>query len=196
MSLPTIAEVIHALKLAGVTGVEEYGDKLRQNRKIPTVYEDLLAEAYAALMFKGAEFKVLMRDSPDLSLIYNGEQIGAEVKRFHRKKQDDIDEQRMRDDFVSYGDTVPTEGVPAWLQVAQVALKKSSQLFADLPNILVIQSSSPHCIEDAEIMFAVNAINDRIAAGENGDIRRLNGIVLMSLEYNVALVSCQLCIVV
>lgn len=110
----------------GIKGVQEYCEKLAPNWKTPAVYRDLLSEAYAALMFVRSSFGVTMRESPDLRLDRGGHTLGAEVKRFHRKLQDDIDDQRMQKGFTRYGDTVPTEGKEGWEQVAEVAEKKFS----------------------------------------------------------------------
>ena len=163
--------------------MQEYCEKLAHNWKTPAVYRDLLSEAYAALMFARSGFEVVMRESPDLRLDYNGQVLGAEVKRFHRKQQDDIDDQRMQKEFTRYGDTVPTERKEAWKQVGEVAVKKSSQLWAGLPNVLVIESSSPNCVKNIEILTAVNSLGDQNARGIVGDIGRLNGIVFISLDY-------------
>ncbi|MBW8003443.1 MAG: hypothetical protein FVQ80_15755 [Planctomycetes bacterium] len=184
--LPTVTDIRNALNAAGVQGVQGYCDKLEPNWRTPAVYRDLFSEAYAALMFARSGFEVQMGESPDLVLKHDGQSLGAEVKRFHRKQQDDIDDQRMQEELTEYGNTVPTEGKEAWFQVEEVALKKSSQLRTGIPNILVIESSSPNCIEETEILSAVKLIDNRIARGIVGDIGRLNGIVFMSIEYSIS----------
>ncbi len=123
-----VTYIRNALDFAGVHGVQGYCDKLEPNRITPSVYRDHLSEAYAALMFARFGFEVQMRESPDLILEHNGVSLGAEVKRFQRKEQDDIDDKRMQEEFIEYGETVSTEGEEAWIQVKKVILKKSSQL--------------------------------------------------------------------
>jgi hypothetical protein len=184
----SVEEIRKLLEGEGVRGVREYCKRLKAQRKNSSVYRDLLSEAYAALMFARSGFEVTMRDCPDLRLYCKGVVVGAEVKRFRRKEQDDIDERRMEEaqDFVTYGDTVPTEGKEAWRQVEDVAVRKCSQLWSELPNVLVIQSSSPNCIEDTEVLMAVNSLADRDTAGDSGDTGKLNGILFMSLEYNIS----------
>lgn len=184
----SVEEIRKLLEAEGVRAVQEYCERLKAQRKNSSVYRDLLSEAYAALMFARSDFEVKMRDRPDLRLDCKGVVFGAEVKRFRRKEQDDIDERRMEEaqDFVSYGDTVPTEGKEAWRQVEDVAVRKCSQLWSGFPNVLVIQSSSPHCVEDTEVLTAVNSLADRHATGDSGDMGKLNGILLMSLEDNIS----------
>lgn len=135
-------------------------------------------------MFARSGFEVQMRESPDLILRHDGESLGAEVKRFQRKEQDYIDDERMQVEFIEYGETVSTEGEEAWVQVEKVILKKSSILISGIPNILVIESSSPNCIEKSEILFAVKSISNQIKHWKAGDIGRLNGIIFMSNGYN------------
>lgn len=191
----TVEEIAKLLQEESVKSVQKYCDKLRPNWKNCSGYRDLLSEAYAALMFARSGFNVEMRESPDLRLEYRGLVIGAEVTRFRRKVQDGIDDQRMKgadDSFekmhnllAKYGDTVPTEGKKAWEQVEEVAKKKCSQLCTGIPNVLVIESSSPNCIEDTEIQPAVDSLTDQNASGIIGDTGKLNGIVFLSLQYNV-----------
>ncbi len=179
-----VTYIRNALDAAGVHGVQGYCDKLEPNSKTSSVYRDHLSEAYAALMFARFGFEVQMRESPDLILEHNGVSLGAEVKRFQRKEQDDIDDKRMQEEFIEYGETVSTEDDEAWIQVEKVILKKSSKLLSGIPNILVIESSSPNCIEKSEILFAVNSIAKQINNCSTMNIGRLNGIVFMSNGYN------------
>ena len=83
-------------------------------------------------MFLRNGWHVEMRERPDLMLERDGDIIYAEVKHFHRKLQDQLDEQAMnaetQDDLLMpIGDTVDLEGAPAWRQIADVAAKKISQ---------------------------------------------------------------------
>ena len=183
---PTVAEIRKLLESEGVKGVATYCDKLAPNLKTPSVYRDLLSEAYAALMFVRSGFDVTMRESPDLQVDYSGCIMGVEVKRFHRKHQNNLDDQSMEREFTQYGNTVPTEGKEAWEQVREVAEKKSTQLLDGVPNVLTIESSSPNCIEDAEILFAASDLSANNSRGISGDIGKLNGFVFMSLEYNIS----------
>ena len=186
--LPIVTDIRNALDAAGVQGVQGYCDKLGPNRRTPDVYRDRLSEAYAALMFARFGFEVQMGESPDLVLKHNGQSLGAEVKRFRRKEQDDIDYKKMHTEITEYGETVHTaECKEAWLQVEEVVLKNSSQLLTGLPNIFVIESSSPNCIEETEILFAVKSIDNMNKCWVTGDTGRLNGIVFMSNELNIIL---------
>jgi len=184
----SVEEIRQLLEMEQIKGIAGYCKKLEPNIKTSSVYRDLLSEAYAALMFARTGFAVTMRESPDLMLDYSGNEIGAEVKRFQRKVQDEIDDLKMHvgDDFVDYGDTVATEGKKAHRQVIDVATKKTSQLVDGIPNIVVIESSSPNCIEDTEVSFAASELSANNSRGFSGDIGRLNGIALMSLEYNLS----------
>ena len=130
-----------------------------------------------------------MRESPDLALRFNNEQFYAEVKHFKEKEQDRIDDAKMSepgDELVPYGDTVPLEGKPAWEQVYDVAVEKINQYKEHAPNILVIESSSD-CIEDTEIPTAINMINEDVRSGKRPGFAKLNGILLISLDwYNIS----------
>lgn len=186
--LHSVAEIRGLLKAEGILGVSEYCDRLKSQMQNVESYRDLLAEAYAALTFARSQFKVTMRDCPDLKLEFNGSTVGAEVKRFRRKEQDDIDDRRMEDanDFIEYGNTLSTEGQEAWEQIEDVLVKKCSQLWSGFPNVVVILSSSPHCIEETEVMLAVNSMSDRRTPSNSQELGRLNGVVFMSLEYNIS----------
>ncbi|HWQ69608.1 MAG TPA: hypothetical protein VN494_06610 [Patescibacteria group bacterium] len=77
---------------------------------------DLHSEALAAPMFAGSGFSVEMGDSPNLLLLRDGCILGAEVKHFRLKKQDEMDDARLRaadGSLVKYGDTLPSGGTTA-----------------------------------------------------------------------------------
>ncbi len=180
------SEIRELLEAEGILGVPEYCKRLQSQVHTVQSYRDLLSEAYAALTFARSRFTVTMRDRPDLKLEFNGSTIGAEVKRFRRREQDDIDDRRMEeaDEFIEYGRTVSTEGQEAWEQIEDVLVKKCSQLWPELPNVIVILSSSPHCIDDLYVESAVNTLSDRRVPGNSADLGRLNGVVFLSPEYN------------
>ncbi len=177
-----------SLEKAHVKGIPEYIKKLQDNSNSAN-FEDFRLEGKAALMFKQAGFDVTMRESPDLALRFNNEQFYAEVKHFKEKEQDRIDDAKMSepgDELVPYGDTVPLEGKPAWEQVYDVAVEKINQYKEHAPNILVIESSSD-CIEDTEIPTAINMINEDVRSGKRPGFAKLNGILLISLDwYNIS----------
>ena len=132
-------------------------------------------------MFLHHGFKVTMRDSPDLYIQMFGEALYAEVKHFHEKQQDIIDEQKMResDDLVMVGNTIPLEGSAPWEQVAQVAIKKAAQYMRDAPNILVIETDS-NSVKGITLQTAVNIFDEKSrASGESSPLRRLNGFILI-----------------
>lgn len=179
------------LRVAGVKGVDTFVLKLVQNSGVATVARDIRSEGLAAWMFAAAGFSVEMSDSPDLLLSLDGCCLGAEVKHFRLKGQDQIDDARLRAApatgfLVEYGDTMSSEGKAAWDQVVSVADAKAHQYRSDTPNILVIHSSSSHCIGDGEVRTAANILNERIVPGGAPPLLALNGLLLMSPEYNVA----------
>jgi len=172
------------LEKAGVQGILEYKQRLMNNSE-NTNFEDFLLEGRSALMFRKAGFSVTLRDAPDLALEFNNEQLYAEVKHFRLKEQDMDDDARMNesgDILVPYGDTVPLEGKPTWEQVYNVAKDKISQYKENVPNILVIESSSSNCIDDVIIPTAVNMVDKAVCSGECSSFSRLNGILLVSLD--------------
>ena len=182
-------EMRRLLASEGVVGVEEYCEKLRSQSHNPDGYMDLLAEGYSALTFARSRFRVTMRDSPDLKLELNSTTIGAEVKRFRRKVQDDIDDKQMQeeeDHLILYGDTLLSEGQKAWEQVEDVVKKKCLQLWSGTANVVVILSFSSNCIEDVEVMTAVHAISESQTSDSYGELSRLNGVVFLSLAYNIS----------
>ncbi len=175
------------LEKAHVCGISEYIKKLQDNSNSEN-FDDFILEGRASLMFSKAGFCVTLRDSPDLALKFNNEQLYAEVKHFRLKKQDQIDEVNMTstpdDILVPIGDTVP----PAWEQVYDVAKneKKIKQYKEHAPNILVIESSSD-CIDDLNIPTAIDMINKDVRSGKCPGLAKLNGILLTSLDwYNIS----------
>jgi hypothetical protein len=175
------------LERAGATNISIYIEKLCANCTNHDHFEDLLFEGRTALMLLMKGFSVDMRESPDLSVQLAGDQFYAEVKHFRLKEQDKLDEANMRateDLLVPYGDTVPSEGEAAWVQVVNVAKSKTKQYRENSPNILVIGSSSPHCIDDVIIPTAINIIAEEMCKGKCVELNRLNGILLISHECN------------
>ena len=176
------------LEKAGVQGVPEYKQRLMANSASDN-FKDFLLEGRAALMLRQAGFGVTLREAPDLALEFNSEQLYAEVKHFRLKKQDLIDNAKMSEPgniLVAYGDTVPLEGKPAWEQVYNVAKSKISQYKLHAPNILVIESSSPNCIDDLVIPTAVDVINKDVYSGKCPGLGKLNGILLVSDWFNIS----------
>jgi len=170
-----------SLEKAHVKGIPEYIKKLQDNSNSEN-FEDFLLEGRAALMFKKAGFDVTMRDSPDLALRFNNEQLYAEVKHFRMKEQDRIDDAKMSepgDYLVPYGDT-------AWEQVYDVAKHKTERYKEHAPYILVIESSS-NCVEDGDVLTAINTINEDIRSGKCPGFAKLNGILLITVDwYNIS----------
>ena len=124
-------------------------------------------------MFARAGCSVTIRkraEPPDLALRFNNEQFYAEVKHFRLKKQD------------QYSDTVP----PAWEQVYNVAKDKTKQYKEHFSNILVIENNDDR-IEELDIPTAIDRINQDVRSGECPGFARLNGILLISLDwYNIS----------
>ncbi len=177
-----------SLEKAHVEGVPEYIKRLQNNSSNDDVFQDLLLEGTAALMFNKAGLGVTMRESPDLALRFNNEQFYAEVKHFRFKKQDRIDAAKMSepgDELELYGDTVPLEGKCAWEQVYGVAKKKIDQYKEQALNILVIESSSTS-IEEPEILTARNKINEDVRSCKCPGLAKLNGILLTSDWNNIS----------
>lgn len=183
-----IANVCADLEKAGVQGVSEYKRRLMGNSE-STKFEDYLLEGRAALMFRKAGFGVILREAPDLAIEFDSEQLYAEVKHFRLKTQDLDDDAKMKEpgEFsVPYGDTVPTEGKPAWEQVFDVSKRKISQYKENVPNILVIESNSD-CIDDLITHDAVDMVDEAICSGECPGLGRLNGILFVSPDsYNIS----------
>lgn len=174
------------LKKAGVKAVDAFAEKIR-NQKSPENLESLICEARVALMFRSAGFTVTMQDRPDLVLELAGSRVYVEVKHFRMKEQDKTDESELLKPLESdlsvlgrYGDTTKTEGKPAWQQIVDVARKKIGQYGTDAPNILVIFSSSPHCVGDAEMISAAHELDDEVADCRTPGLERLSGLMLIA----------------
>lgn len=183
--IPTL--ILDRLAAARVLGIEGFRAKLVPNAINAANYRDLVSEACAALTFAEAGFVVELRDSPDLRLDLHGQTLFAEVKHFRRKRQDDIDDQRLRNAsgrVVRYGDTVPLEAMAAAEQVVAVARRKASQMPLDAANILVLESSSTNCVEECEIADAIGIIDEIVATDAEEPLRRLNGILFLSPSYS------------
>jgi len=182
-----ISEHLTKLEKTGAQNVSYYAEKLEKN-KHSEVIEDLLFEGRAALMFLRYGFSVTMRESPDLNIVLKNYQFYAEVKHFRLKDQDLIDKQNMaayKMRLVSIGNTKPTETNNAWDQVVDVAIAKAKILVENVPNILVIGSSSPNCVDDSIVPTAINIISEKIRNSDCPNLDRLNGILLVSPEYNL-----------
>ncbi len=167
-----------------ITGLSEYLHKLQNNIGNDEVFEDLLFEGYAALMFSDYGIKVNMQDSPDLLVDCNGEKFCAEVKHFRQKEQDIIDDENMQaacTTLVEIGNTLRSENSNSWDQVLAVVKKKCKQFKDTLPNILVIGNSSSNCIDDSIMPTAIHMIQEQIIKG-SCDLRRLNGVMLLGFN--------------
>jgi hypothetical protein len=74
-----IDALISKLRLKGATGIDQYERRLKDNAGNEEVFNDLLFEARAALMFLHYDWRVELRESPDLALSLNGELLYAEA---------------------------------------------------------------------------------------------------------------------
>ncbi|ODS34440.1 MAG: hypothetical protein SCARUB_00451 [Candidatus Scalindua rubra] len=90
MTFNSIDELRIMLEQAGAANVPGYIDKLRANSKNNEVFDDLLFEGRAALMFLRNGFLVEMQERPDISIKLGNDQFYAEVKNFRLKEQDRI----------------------------------------------------------------------------------------------------------
>jgi hypothetical protein len=50
----------------------------------------------------------------------------------------------------------------------------------------VLDSSSPHGVDDLVVLTARNIIDDMVASGADTRLSRLNGILLMALEFSLS----------
>lgn len=175
-----IDALITQLKEEGIYGLADYEQRLRGNAGKMEVFKDLFFEAIAALMFSRYNFKVTIREKPDLCIEMDKEVVYAEVKHFREKKQDRIDEKAMResDDLVLVGNTVLLEGVDAEQQIANVAKHKANQYMEDAPNLLVIASDS-NSISGIMLSTAVDIYNEEASKSCNLHLRKLNAFMLM-----------------
>ncbi|MGC1377807.1 MAG: hypothetical protein WA821_16360 [Anaerolineales bacterium] len=176
-----IAKYLAQLRSEGVAGINQYEQRLRNNAGNPAVLDDLFFEGRAALLFRHNGFTVTIRERPDLQIGLGDEIVYAEVKHFQEKGQDRLDEQAMleaTDLLVSIGDLSATEEVPAWKQIAGVAVRKVSQYVDNAPNILVVESSS----ESLTLMIpsAVHEYDDEVPRSSDPRLSRLNAIMLVN----------------
>lgn len=171
------------LRDEGISGVDQYEQKLRNNSRNAENFDDLLFEGRAALMFRHNGFRVTMRESPDLQIELDTEKVYVEVKHFREKEQDRIDERNMSeatDMLVPIGDLIPTEGIPAYEQIANVAIRKVDQYIENAPNVLVVESSS----DSLELMVssAVHEYDDQVVESNDHCLYRLNAIMLVNTD--------------
>jgi len=185
MSLPSKYQTLLTnLRNLGVDGVNDYEERLMDNSANPDKLQDFFEEGIAALTLDVNGFGVVISEKPDLIVKFEGCEFNAEVKHFRFKKQDIIDDIRMstKNDFAVYGDTEPTEGKKAWCQVYDVLDKKDKVLPADKPGIIVLASSSIHCVESSEVMFAVNKMREEIFKKVR-EISSFNGVLFFGQWY-------------
>jgi hypothetical protein len=177
-----IPHLIAELHTEGISGLFEYERRLRNNARNKKVLGDLLFEADAAMMFSCHGFKVTIQERPDLRIELDGEVAYAEVTHFLEKKQDQTDEQTMRDseDLVPTGILTPTEGSEAWEQLAEKALDKAHQYKENAPNILVIAADSSS-VNGSILPTAVHIYDGK--ANSNPRLQRLNAFMLVDQWY-------------
>src|SRR5256885_13336682 len=158
-----IGEHIARLRNAGAGGLDQYEARLRDNAGNPDTLANLFCEGVAALMFLHNDWKVTLRERPDLQLGWQEEILFAEVKRFCEKKQDRLNEHAVLnapdDLFVPLDDPTGTEGMSAWEQIVDVATRKAPVYIKGAVNILVVVSDS-ECL-DLMVSSAVHEYDDR-----------------------------------
>ena len=76
------------------------------------------------------------------------------------------------------------EDYAAWDQVVKVIRRKVNQFIDAASNILVIGSSSSHCIDDSIIPTVINIIAEEVSQNDKSEVAKLNGIMLISSDYN------------
>lgn len=182
-------EILRKLAQVFPEGIQLYFEKLQNNHQNRDVLNDLLFEGRTALMFLNHGFQIKFRESPDLRLKFMGTELYAEVKHFRLKEQDRLDQETLANfdqTLTTYGDTVPTECIPAWEQVFCVINRKLRQFSSDAPNLCAIGSDSPHCIDDAIIPTVINMINKTASTCTGEEFRKLNGIILIAFEFNLS----------
>lgn len=185
-----IERIYKALDAEGAEAMATYRDKLSANTRNKAIYHDLIYEGIVALTFLRASFGVKMRECPDLELTLDSSLLFAEVKHFRWKEQDEIDERMLGEavktgQLVTYGDTVPTEGIAPWEQILAVATRKVPQYRDGSPNMLVIASSSSHAIDDAIMPTAIAMINEISRTPSGAGLRKLNGLLLLSNNFSL-----------
>jgi hypothetical protein len=183
-----IADIEAMLVKFAVGGVGDYVRRLRASAENADNFEDLLLEGQAALILAGNAFEVEMRDSPDLAVRCLGQGFFAEVKHFREKEQDRVDDVRLEEagragHSIPYGN-VAEGGVPPWQQVRDVLVRKARQYHEDAPFLVMIMSSSSHCVEEAEVLTAVHTIDDAVRLGDS-DLSKLSGALFWGRSLNV-----------
>jgi hypothetical protein len=181
-----ITPLLTELKKAGIQGLLEYEDRLRNNYGKKERFIDLLFEADTALMFSQHGLNVRIREKPDLQVGLGGEIVYAEVTHFWEKDQDKIDKCAMKnsEDLIPVGNLKLTEGAEAWEEIAKKAVCKVSQYKSDSPNILVIATNSD-AVNGIILPTAVNDYNER--ASRDINLRKLNALLLIDQWISVSL---------
>lgn len=178
----SIDKYVAQLKAKGIAGIDQYEQRLKDNAGNSAVLDDLFFEGRAALLFRHNGFTVTLQERPDLQIGLDNEIVYVEVKHFREKGQDRLDEQAMLEDtdlLVPIGDLSATEGVPAWRQIANVAICKVDQYMDNAPNILIVESSS----ESLNLMAASAAHeydDEVLRLTSDPRLRRLNAIILVN----------------
>lgn len=182
-------EILTQLNEVSAENFQFYCEKLQNNWQNPEVMHDLLFEARSALMFFNHGFQVQFNESPDLLLRLMGVKLYAEVKHFRLKEQDRLDQKALASyglTLIPFGNTIPTEGVLPWEQVFNVTKRKLRNFSIHAPNLLVLASDSPHCIDDSIIPTAINMIDEAASTADGKAFRKLNGIILMASEFSIS----------
>ncbi|TKJ42268.1 hypothetical protein CEE37_00900 [candidate division LCP-89 bacterium B3_LCP] len=169
----------------GAINVDSYIRKLEDNRNDNLQFDDLKCEDYAALLFLHHGFSVEMRDSPDLRLFLDNNEFYAEVKHFRFKDQDRIDQEKMEAIKGMLTNIGETKKDP-WDQIVDTAIEKVNQFIDGKPNILVIASSSPHCIDDSIVQTAINKVEELTTEQKYPGIEKLNGVLFLSTDFNIS----------
>jgi len=172
-----------ALEASSTSLVTEYIHELTARCASDLGYEDYKTEGLAALVLSRHGFKVELSDKPDLRLQFNHTALGAEVTRFRRKEQDEIDDERLKqasDRLQVYGVISESDGRSAWEQLCIKIRNKCSQLLEGQPNILIVRSSSEHCVGEDEVKTAVNELSELDQHVERSHTQRLNGVLFFS----------------
>jgi hypothetical protein len=184
-----IEHAVSTLRRTGAIDVDAFEIKLRKNAKNPRQVTNHLSECRVALMFIQNRARVTMRDSPDLMIEWRGELFYAEVKHFKRKKQDEIDDQAMRQVSGIFAgplaQTEKLEGKRPYEQICDVARRKKHQYIDDAINILVIDSAS----ESLELMAksGANEYSEELRkTPQDLKLVRLHGIMIINVWARMA----------
>jgi hypothetical protein len=181
-----VPKIVAHLRETGAINVERYERKLRDNVGVQEIVEDLLAEAHAAIMFLRNNFKVTMRESPDLQIELDGEITYVEVKHFREKPQDLLDKRAMRESegLVRVSNTAASQNYEPWEQIAMVAIKTATkgQYMQNAPNLLVIETDS-NAISGIYLSTAINHYTEYASQTDDPRLHDLNAIILMDKKY-------------